>query len=185
MADLLLNLLFIYADQLGFVIKHLIRQLEALDALELRVESFSTHAWIVSENALEHVFFCELEAVLMRYLTLNYAAGWCWTAVVIRPEQLQNLQMLPDLFLLLQKLLFQRFNLREFILLIVGHLFLFMGIGRLALSGILDFSDDHIDAFLLLVISTDCLQGTGLSRLLLDRRETAHVLARSLWRLGW
>lgn len=121
----------------------------------------------------------------MRYLTLNYATGWCWTAVVIRPEQLQNLQMLPDLFLLLQKLLFQRFNLREFILLIVGQLFFLMGFGRLALSGILDFPDDHIDAFLLLVISTDGLQGTGLSRLLLDRRETAHVLARGLWRLGW
>jgi len=121
----------------------------------------------------------------MRNLTLNYAAGWRWTAVVIRPEQLQNLQMLPDLFLLLQKLLFQRFNLREFILLIVGQLFFLMGFGRLALSGILDFPDNHIDAFLLLVISADGLQGTGLSRLLLDRRETAHVLARGLWRLGW
>jgi hypothetical protein len=58
-------------------------------------------------------------------------------------------------------------------------------VADLLLSHILDFSDDHIDAFLLLMISTDGLQGTGLSRLLLDRRETAHVLARGLWRLGW
>lgn len=77
--------------------------------------------------------------------------------------------MLPDLFLLMEKFLFQCFNLREFILLAIVWLFFLLGFGGLALSGILDFPNDHFDAVLLLVISTDGLQGTCLSRLLLDR----------------
>jgi len=62
-------------DQLRLILKHLVRQLETLYALELLVLGFAFHLGRVSEDALEHVLLRQLEAVLVRYLASYDAAG--------------------------------------------------------------------------------------------------------------
>jgi hypothetical protein len=54
---------------------------------------------------------CQLKAVLVRDLARNYASGRLWAHERVHPEQFEDLQVLPDLLLLVQKILFQLFVL--------------------------------------------------------------------------
>ena len=98
-------LLLVRDDQGRLVLQHLVRQLQALDALQLRVNRLAFHAGVVTENAVEHVLLRQLKPVLVSDLTGNDAASWGGVPEVICAQKLQNLKLLPNEFLLHKQVL--------------------------------------------------------------------------------
>jgi hypothetical protein len=166
--ELLKGFLFVLDYEDGFVFKHLVRQLQTLDALELRVNGFALHARVVAENALVHVLLRQLEAVLVRDLAADDAAGRLRVPEVVHAEEFQNLELLPDCFLLREQILLQQFNfgwslITYFLLLLhvvllvaavladegdrVRHV---VGLAH-ALPRVLDFANHHVDPVLLVM----------------------------------
>lgn len=49
----------------SFIFKHFVCELQTLNTLQLRVNGFAFHSWVVAENTLIHVFLGQLKAVLV------------------------------------------------------------------------------------------------------------------------
>ena len=105
---LFLELLSVRNNQVRFIVKHFICQLQTLNALQLLVLRPPLHHRVVSEDPLEHVLLSQLEPILMSDLSRDNTPGRLGIRVGVHSQQLQNLQMLPNCFLLEQQLIFKR-----------------------------------------------------------------------------
>ena len=85
--------------------KHFVGELETFEALELCKVLFSLHSGRVSEDSIEHFFLGHLKAVLVRNLLLvarsaREAFQIFSNALVVLPQEFEELKLLPKLFLL-------------------------------------------------------------------------------------
>lgn len=182
--QLLKRFLFVLDDQLRFILEHLVGQFEAFNALKLRINRFALHAWVVAEDALEHVLLSQLEAVLVRDLARYDASGWLRVPEVVHAQQFQDLQLLPDQLLLCQKVLLQHFNFgrpRQLLLLLraQGHRTRRTMVWLAhALPGILNFANHHIDAFVVFALCSDVRVAVALNSFLM---QIIHSLLLFLW----
>lgn len=162
--ELLERLLLVLDYEDRFVFQHLVCKLQTLDALQLRVDGLSFHTRVVSKNALVHILLSQLKAVLVRNLPGNDASGGLGVAEVVHAKEFQNLQLLPNSFLLGQQILLQQFNfgwsLITCLLMLVLHLLLLVlsdegdrvgDVVRLAhaLARVLNLADHHVYSLLI------------------------------------